>query len=178
MLFFLFSCENSWDPPSTNPVIFQYHHHHFQCTEVNIQLCTQFPRYDLLICVDELIEMVFISWCDSCAWMYGTWFAFHIAVTTAEMYHPLPHSAHIHCLGSINVQQVSINNNGCHFFRRGIQFPTFISYALPCQTPFSQTAPLLPSVTPQQNVMNRILTGRFSLYCHITNIHLWHCGPT
>jgi len=34
----------------------------------------------------------------------------------------------------------------------GIQFYTFTSYALPCQTPFCQTAPLLPSVTWQQNV--------------------------
>ena len=34
----------------------------------------------------------------------------------------------------------------------GIQFYTFSSYTLPCQTPFCQTAPLLPSVTQQQNV--------------------------
>lgn len=25
---------------------------------------------------------------------------------------------------------------------------------------------------------NEILSGRFNLYCHSTNIHLWHWGPT
>ena len=34
-----------------------------------------------------------------------------------------------------------------------IQCRIFALYALPCQTPFCQTAPLLPSVTQQQNVM-------------------------
>jgi len=39
-----------------------------------------------------------------------------------------------------------------HFPRGGTRFHSFASYALPCQTPFSQTAPLLPSVTWQQHV--------------------------
>jgi len=34
----------------------------------------------------------------------------------------------------------------------GIQLHTFVSYALPCQTPFCQTAPLLSSVARQQNL--------------------------
>ena len=37
-------------------------------------------------------------------------------VTTAKTYHPLPHCAHVHYLVSINVQQVSVNVNGCHLF--------------------------------------------------------------
>ena len=36
---------------------------------------------------------------------------------------------------------------------RGIQWHSFASCALPCQTPFWRTAPLLPSFTQQQNVM-------------------------
>ena len=32
------------------------------------------------------------------------------------MHHPPHHCAHIHCLVSINVQQVSVNVNECHFF--------------------------------------------------------------
>lgn len=36
---------------------------------------------------------------------------------------------------------------------RGIQQQPFASYVLPCQTSFCQTAPLLPSVTWQWNVM-------------------------
>ena len=56
------------------------------------------------------------------------------------------------CLVSINIQQVSMNVSGCHFFpHRGLQFHTFASSTLLCQIPFCQTAPLLPSVTWQQN---------------------------
>ena len=35
----------------------------------------------------------------------------------------------------------------------GIQWHTLTSYTFPCQMPFCQTAPLLPSVTRQQHVM-------------------------
>ena len=38
------------------------------------------------------------------------------------------------------------------FFRMGEFSGTFALYALPCQTPFYQTAPVLSSVTQQQNV--------------------------
>ena len=76
---------------------------------------------------------------------------------------PMPfnfHSADIHCLISINVQKVSMNVNECHFFPHGrIQWHTFVSYALPCQTPFCQTAPLLPSVTWQQHVTQYLWEG-------------------
>jgi len=37
-------------------------------------------------------------------------------IAAAEMHHPPPHSAHIHCSISINVQQGSMNINGCYFF--------------------------------------------------------------
>ena len=67
---------------------------------------------------------------------------------------PWPHCASIHCLVSINVQQVSMNVSVCHFFPHGrIQFHPFAPYALPCQTPICQTALLLPAVTQQQNVV-------------------------
>ena len=39
------------------------------------------------------------------------------------------------------------------FLHRGIQWHTFTSHTLPCQTLLCQTAPLLPSVTQQQNGM-------------------------
>ena len=60
--------------------------------------------------------MLFVSWCDSCAWPSGTWLVFQITVTTAEMHHPSLFCAHIHCLISINIQQVSVNVSGYHFF--------------------------------------------------------------
>jgi len=52
-------------------------HHHFQCTEADIQLCTKLPVHNLLICTDELIKKVFISWYDSYAWPSRMWLIFH-----------------------------------------------------------------------------------------------------
>ena len=79
------------------------------------------------------------------------------------------------------LQKLSASTDECQwmpfFPRGGIQWHTFPSYTLPCQTPLCQTAPLLPSVT-QQKKCNRILVGRFSLYCHTTNMLHWHHGPT
>ena len=68
-----------------------------------------------------------------------------VTVVTAETHHPLPHCAQIHCLASINTQQALVN------FSKS-QFHPFGPYMLPCQIPFCPTAPLLPSVTQQQNV--------------------------
>ena len=39
-----------------------------------------------------------------------------VTVVTAETHHPPPHCAHIYCLGSINVQQMSMSVGGCYFF--------------------------------------------------------------
>jgi len=44
--------------------------------------------------------------------MFRRWLVFHITVATAEMHHPLPHCAHIHCLVSKNA---SMNVNEYHF---------------------------------------------------------------
>jgi hypothetical protein len=56
-------------------------------------------------------------------------------------------------LVSINVQQALMNVNRCNFFPHGgIQWHAFSSYALPCETPFCQTAPLVLSVTRQRNI--------------------------
>ena len=113
---------------------------------------------DVAVRVDGLsgfieIETLFISWCDSCAWTSGTWLVFHVAVATAETRHPPPHCANVHCLVSVNVQQASMNVFGCNFFPHGgIRLYTFASYALPCQTSFCQTAPLLPSVARRKNL--------------------------
>ena len=49
--------------------------------------------------------------------------------------------------------EASVNVSGYFFFFRMGEFSgTFALYALPCQTPFYQTAPVLSSVTQQQNV--------------------------
>ena len=64
---------------------------------------------------------------------------------------PTASQRHIHCLVSIDVQKWM--SMGALFFSHwGINFPIFVSSARPCQAPLCQTAPLLPSVTWQQNV--------------------------
>ena len=57
-------------------------------------------------------------------------------------------------LVSINIQQSSVNVNSLlqSFLHEGIQWHNFASCTLPCQMSFYQRAPLLPSVTWQQNV--------------------------
>ena len=59
-----------------------------------------------------------------------------------------------HSLFGLHTRSASANE--CQwvpsFLLGGIQWHTFTSYIPPWQTPFCQTAPLLPSVTWQQNV--------------------------
>jgi len=45
-------------------------------------------------------------------------------------------------------------------------------YALPCQKPFCQTAPLLPSIVQSQNVMEYLQEGSSSTAIP-KNTHLW-----
>jgi len=58
------------------------------------------------------------------------------------------------CLFQCSAQQSISRYQWVPLFLHGrIEFHTFASYTLPCQTPFHQTAPLLPSVTQKQHVM-------------------------
>jgi len=101
-----------------------------------IQLYTHFTGHNPQICAGELIEAVFILWCDSCAWLSGMLLVFHIAVATTETHHPPPHRVHRCCLVLVNIQWLLMNVNGCSvFLHGGIQCHTFASSALPCQIP-------------------------------------------
>ena len=68
-----------------------------------------------------------------------------------------PHIASLcnHPLFDLHKYSASINEcQWMQFILHGeIQWCPFSSYTLPCQTPFCQTFPLLPSVAQQQNVM-------------------------
>ena len=99
-------------PTHTNFVI-QCCHHHFKCTEAKIRLHTQFHVCSPLICMAELTEVLFMSWCDSCTRQSRTWLIFHTVIATAETHLPPPHCPHNHCFVSINVQQASMNVSGC-----------------------------------------------------------------
>ena len=63
-----------------------------------------------------MIEMLFISWCDSYAWPSGMWLVFHITVTTAEAHHPLPHSAHIRSFYPEMFSKCQWMSTGAFFF--------------------------------------------------------------
>jgi len=82
--FLMFLCEHSWDPPGANFAVFQRDHHRFQRNEAYIQLRAKFRSRNPPIRADKLIQTLFFSWCDSCAWPSGTWLVFKVAVTTAE----------------------------------------------------------------------------------------------
>lgn len=90
----------------------------------------------------------------------GTQLVSHFTIITDKMCHPPPHCTHIHYLVSINIQKILMNISGCHFLPHGgIQFHIFTSHALPCQTACWQAAPLLPSITLQQNVTEYFQEG-------------------
>jgi hypothetical protein len=57
-------------------------------------------------------------------------------------------------------------------FSNGVtQLHTFATYALSCQTPFCQTAPLLSSVAQQQNLMEYCWEGSTSTASDIMGQH-------
>ena len=102
IMLFLFLPEQLGDPSGTNFKICWHYHQGFQCIEDDIQLLTWLSARNLPVQMVELIEMLFILSCDSCAWPSRPWFIFPIAVTTTETHHPPPHCDHIHCLVSIS----------------------------------------------------------------------------
>ena len=76
------------------------------------------------------------------------------------MHHPPTHCAHIH--SSVRISEYQ----WMHLFPHGgIQWRTFASYTLPCQT-----APLLPSVTQQQKVMEYWWEGSTSTVIPPTSV--------
>jgi len=99
------------------------------------------------------------------AWLSRTWIAIHIAVTTAEMHQPSPlHSANMHFLVSINVQQVVINVSEYSFFQHeGIQWHTFPSYTLLCQMLFLSDCPSV-AICCIATKHYGIVVGRFNIY--------------
>jgi len=109
--------------------IFQHSHH---------PLASRFHQWWMRDC---------ISWCDSCAWLSGMWLVFNVTVALPKYI--------THCLAvlhSLFGLHKCLTSDDCQwepfFPHGGIQQPPFASHALSCRT-----APLLPSVTQQQHVM-------------------------
>src|SRR5258705_3790739 len=77
-----------------------------------------------------------------------------------------PHSAHIHCLVSVNVQQESINVNGCIFFPHMEEFndTRLLFTHLHVIRHLVRLSPCCHLA--YGNKTYGILEGRFNLYCH------------
>jgi len=82
-----------------------------------------------------------------------------------------PHCAHIHCLVSRSIQQVSVNISGCNSFC----VEEFSSTPLLCRHTYVRS---ILSDCPSAAICHRatkcngILVGRFRLYCRATKISL------
>ena len=126
------------------------------------------------ICADELIVTFIILQCDSCAWPSGMWPVFHVAVTSSEMHHLVPHCAHIHCLVFINIQQWMSVGTIFSTWRNSIPHLCFTHISMSNTIVWDHpSAAICHAVT----TCNRILVGRFKLCCHPT-ICLWYCVQT
>jgi len=80
-------------------------------------------------------------------------------------------------LDFINVQQISMHVNGGHFFYMGEFVSTpLLHLHFRVRRHLSQcpSAAICHTATER----SRTLVGRSILYCHTTNIHLWHHRPT
>lgn len=77
-----------------------------------MQLSIRVPVPNPLIHTDELIQILFLSWCDIYAQPSAMWLVFPVSIATAETQNPPPHCTHIHCLVSISVLLVSVNVKG------------------------------------------------------------------
>ena len=73
-----------------------------------------------LVVIQQFMWMIWLRCSSFCgvtaAWPPGTWLAFHITATTAEMHHPLHYYVPIHCLFSMNVQQALMNVSEWNYF--------------------------------------------------------------
>ena len=87
---------------------------------------------------------------------------------------PTPHCAHTHCLVFINFQ--------CWWWSMCAIFPTWrnsVTHLCFIQTSVSDAILSdCPSaaISHMATTCNGILVGRFSLYCHTTNLCFWQCG--
>ena len=96
----------------THTVILQCCHYCFQGIGTDVQLLTQFPGCNPPIQwagEDTRSGVIAVHSHPECLSHY---------VATGVMHCPPPHCAHIHCLISINIQQLSMNVSGYRFFHR------------------------------------------------------------
>ena len=115
-----------------------------------------------------------VPWLESAdSHRWANWDTLH--VTAGETLYPPPHGVHIHPWVSINVEQVSVNANGCCSFHVGEFIDLcFIRFHVRCH---SIRLPLCSHLS-HDTKMQWNIGGKVQLYCHTTTICLWCCGPT
>ena len=88
----------------------------------------------------------------------------------SEMHHPPPYCVHIHCLVSINFQQVSMNINGYIFFwMEEFSGTPLLQMSFHVRCHF---AGLPVCCHLSHSNMYGILLGGLNLSCHTTKIHI------
>ena len=96
-----------------------------------------------------MIETLFISWCDSCAWLSGMECSLSFMLLSPLLKYTTQ------CLTVPALHKCSVNVDECQSVpflpQRRIQFHAFIHISM--SDAVCQTAPLLPSVTQQQKTM-------------------------
>jgi len=140
----------------------------------NVFLSTYSPPLAVHFCQPWTRACIPRSW--KAAWQSRTWIS-STSLSSLLKHHPLPHYAHIHCLDSTKMQQVSMNVSGCHFsaWRNLVTHLCFIHTSM---SDIILTGCPSATICHTATKCHGIVVGMFSLYCHTTTICLWGCGPT
>ena len=100
-----------------------------------------------------------------------------VAVTTAEMHHPLPLCVHICCLVSRNIQQTLKDVSGCHFCSAWRNWMTPFCFTCTSMSDIILSNCLSAAICHTATKFKGISVEGFYLYCHTTITHLWCSGP-
>jgi len=130
------------------------------------------PCCNLPICMDELIKTLYILWWNSCEWPSKHVFSFLLLPT------PLKHTTHCLTVLISAVQSPEMLNKHqlmsvvatCSAWRKSLTHLCFkhtsISDAVLLDCPSA-------AICCTATTYNRILVGRFNIYCHTLPLILW-----
>ena len=88
-----------------------------------------------------------------------------------------PHCTHLHCLFSLHVHKCWLMSMDA-FSSTWRNSATYLCFVCTSMSDIILLDCPSAAICHTATKRNRILVGRFNLYCHTTNIHLWCCGPT
>lgn len=80
-----------------------------------MQLSIRVPVPNPLIHTDELMQTLFLSWCDIYAQPSAMWLVFPVSIATAETQNLPPHCAHVSSLFGLHKISASVSEcQGCN----------------------------------------------------------------